>query len=128
MELNEILKIALKGGASDIHLKSGLPPMFRVDGALVPLKNGERLNSEDIQNMSMMIMNPLQKQRFEESRAHHLAAPRAEVFTVGGGEPTPPPTGVAPGAPHRGHRVVEGAARPLRRRTRRQVMPRLTSR
>jgi len=37
---NEILKIALKGGASDIHLKSGLPPKFRVDGALVPLKNG----------------------------------------------------------------------------------------
>ena len=43
LELNEILKIALKGGASDIHLKSGLPPMFRVDGALVPLKNGERI-------------------------------------------------------------------------------------
>ena len=43
--LNEILKVALKGGASDIHLKSGLPPMFRVDGALVPLKNGERLHA-----------------------------------------------------------------------------------
>src|SRR5690606_39334808 len=43
LELNEILKIALKGGASDIHLKSGLPPIFRVDGALVPLKNAERL-------------------------------------------------------------------------------------
>ena len=26
MELNEILKVAVKGGASDIHLKSGLPP------------------------------------------------------------------------------------------------------
>ncbi len=38
VELNDILKIALKGGASDIHLKPGLPPMFRVDGALVPLK------------------------------------------------------------------------------------------
>ena len=42
VELNEILKIALKGGASDIHLKPGLPAMFRVDGALVPLKSGER--------------------------------------------------------------------------------------
>ena len=45
LELNEILKIAIKGGASDIHLKSGLPPIFRVDGALVPLKNGERLTA-----------------------------------------------------------------------------------
>jgi twitching motility protein PilT len=73
LELNEILKIALKGGASDIHLKSGLPPMFRVDGALVPLKNGERMGPEDIQKMSFAIMNPLQKQRFEESREVDLA-------------------------------------------------------
>ena len=34
LNLDEILKVALKGGASDIHVKSGLPPMFRVDGAL----------------------------------------------------------------------------------------------
>ena len=40
MDLNEILQIALRGGASDIHLKAGLPPMFRVDGSLVPLKDG----------------------------------------------------------------------------------------
>jgi len=73
VELNEILKIALKGGASDIHLKSGLPAMFRVDGALVPLKNGERLMPEDIQKMSLAIMNPLQKTRFEETREVDLA-------------------------------------------------------
>ena len=41
MELNDILTIAIKGQASDIHLKAGLPPLFRVDGALVPLKNGD---------------------------------------------------------------------------------------
>jgi len=73
LELNEILKIALKGGASDIHLKSGLPPMFRVDGALVPLKSGERLMPEIIQSMAFGIMNPLQKQRFEETREVDLA-------------------------------------------------------
>ncbi len=73
MELNEILKIALKGGASDIHIKPGLPPMFRVDGALVPLKNGERLVPEQVQKMAMTIMNPVQRQRFEESREVDLA-------------------------------------------------------
>jgi twitching motility protein PilT len=73
LELNDILKIALKGGASDIHLKSGLPPMFRVDGALVPLKNGERLMPEDIQTMAFSIMNPVQKARFEETREVDLA-------------------------------------------------------
>jgi twitching motility protein PilT len=73
MELNEILKIALKGGASDIHLKSGLPTMFRVDGALVPLKNGERLLPEEMQKTAFSLMNPVQKARFEEARECDLA-------------------------------------------------------
>ncbi len=73
MELNDILKIALKGGASDIHLKPGLPPMFRVDGALVPLKNGERLGPEDLTKMAYSIMNPMQKQGFDDTREVDLA-------------------------------------------------------
>ncbi|MFB0977933.1 MAG: type IV pili twitching motility protein PilT, partial [Myxococcota bacterium] len=73
MELNEILKVAIKGGASDIHLKSGLPPMFRVDGALVPLKNGERMMPDELTNIAASIMSPVQKTRFEESREADLA-------------------------------------------------------
>ena len=73
MELNEILKVAIKGGASDIHLKSGLPPMFRVDGALVPLKNGERMLPDELQNIAYSIMNPVQKARFDEKRECDLA-------------------------------------------------------
>jgi twitching motility protein PilT len=68
LELNEILKIALKGGASDIHLKSGLPPIFRVDGALVPLKNAERLLPEYLERVATGIMNSVQKERWE---THH---------------------------------------------------------
>ncbi|HSJ99112.1 MAG TPA: PilT/PilU family type 4a pilus ATPase [Myxococcota bacterium] len=73
LELNEILKIALKGGASDIHLKSGLPPIFRVDGALVPLKNAERLLPEQLEGIARGIMNPVQKDRFETNRECDLA-------------------------------------------------------
>ncbi|MCP3984796.1 MAG: type IV pilus twitching motility protein PilT [bacterium] len=73
MQLDDILKVALKGGASDIHLKSGLPPMFRVDGALVPLKNGERILPDEIQKLAVGIMNPVQKARFEEFREADLA-------------------------------------------------------
>jgi twitching motility protein PilT len=73
LELNEILKIALKGGASDIHLKSGLPPIFRVDGALVPLKNAERLLPDYLEKVATGIMNPLQKERFDGNRECDLA-------------------------------------------------------
>ena len=70
MELNEILRIAVKGSASDIHLKAGLPPLFRVDGALVPLKNGERLQPEQLTQVMNEIMTPGQRQHFDE---HHEA-------------------------------------------------------
>jgi twitching motility protein PilT len=73
LDLNEILKIALKGGASDIHLKPGLPPMFRLDGALVPLKNGERLVPDELQKIAFSIMTPNQKNRFDETREVDLA-------------------------------------------------------
>ncbi len=73
IQLDDILKVALKGGASDIHLKSGLPPMFRVDGALVPLKNGERILPDEIQKLAVGIMNTVQKARFEEYREADLA-------------------------------------------------------
>ncbi|MCC6639695.1 MAG: type IV pilus twitching motility protein PilT [Deltaproteobacteria bacterium] len=73
MDLNEILKVAIKGGASDIHLKSGLPPMFRLDGALVPLKNAERLVPEELQRMTVGIMNPVQKERWDTHRECDLA-------------------------------------------------------
>ena len=39
MELNEILTIAVKARASDIHIKTGLPPVVRIDGKLRPIPN-----------------------------------------------------------------------------------------
>ncbi|MFQ5456941.1 MAG: type IV pilus twitching motility protein PilT [Myxococcota bacterium] len=73
MELNDILKVAVKGGASDIHVKAGLPPMFRVDGALVPYKKAPRLMPENINRMASSIMNNYQRGRFEETNEVDLA-------------------------------------------------------
>ncbi|MBX7096941.1 MAG: type IV pilus twitching motility protein PilT [Myxococcaceae bacterium] len=73
MELNEILQIALRGGASDIHLKAGLPPMFRVDGSLVPLKDGKRLPPEEVARMAFGIMNEFQKEKFKTTNEVDLA-------------------------------------------------------
>src|SRR5579863_7153255 len=73
MELNEILQVALRGGASDIHLKAGLPPMFRVDGTLVPLKDGRRLPPEEVARMAFGIMNEFQKDKFKQTNEVDLA-------------------------------------------------------
>src|ERR1700744_1662951 len=73
MELNDILSVALKGGASDIHLKAGLPPMFRVDGMLVPLKDAARLPPEEISRLCFAIMNGTQKEKFRTTNEIDLA-------------------------------------------------------
>ncbi|HET8541729.1 MAG TPA: type IV pilus twitching motility protein PilT [Anaeromyxobacter sp.] len=73
MELNEILQIALRAGASDIHLKAGLPPMFRVDGALVPLKDARRMPPEEIGRMAFGIMNDYQKEKYKQTNEVDLA-------------------------------------------------------
>ncbi len=73
MELNDILNIALRSGASDIHLKAGLPSMFRVHGALLPLKDGARLAPEEVSRMAYSIMNDAQKEKFRERNEIDLA-------------------------------------------------------
>jgi twitching motility protein PilT len=65
--------VALRGGASDIHLKAGLPPMFRVDGNLVPLKDARRLPPEEISRMAFGIMNDYQKEKFKAQNELDLA-------------------------------------------------------
>ncbi|MEE8558203.1 MAG: PilT/PilU family type 4a pilus ATPase, partial [Myxococcota bacterium] len=72
-DLNDILQVAVRGNASDIHLKAGLPPMFRVDGGLVPLKNGQRLLPDQLQKVASQIMSPAQMERFEKEKEIDLA-------------------------------------------------------
>jgi twitching motility protein PilT len=73
LELNDILRIAVKGNASDIHLKAGLPPMFRVDGALMPLKSGDRLLPEYLDRVLEYISTPGQRAHFEKNHEVDLA-------------------------------------------------------
>ncbi|OGR19542.1 MAG: type IV pili twitching motility protein PilT, partial [Deltaproteobacteria bacterium RIFOXYD2_FULL_66_9] len=70
MELNEILRAAAKHGASDVHLKVGLPPVFRINGKLVPLKVPEPLKSADLEAMTEVVFQEGQKERF--ARHHEL--------------------------------------------------------
>jgi len=71
--LNELLTIAVKGKASDVHLKAGLPPMFRIDGNLVPLKEGRRMPPEEVARLADLMMNSFQKEKFKETNEIDLA-------------------------------------------------------
>jgi twitching motility protein PilT len=68
MDLNEILLTALNNRASDIHFKAGQPPILRIDGELVPLKDYSNLDSSEVAKLSYQIMNERQRERFLRDR------------------------------------------------------------
>jgi len=68
MELNQILLEALNVGASDVHIKVGLPPVFRVNGALRFLRDIKAFDQNEVSRMALSIMNEWQKDRFIKNK------------------------------------------------------------
>jgi twitching motility protein PilT len=50
MDLEKILKVAVRGGASDVILKTGAMPRFRFNGELVTLADGQAITAQIMQN------------------------------------------------------------------------------
>lgn len=67
MELDDILKLGMSKGASDVHLKVGLPPILRINENLVPLKEVPPCSSDELSRMLYGIMNNIHKKKFEET-------------------------------------------------------------
>lgn len=65
MHLPDILEIALSKGASDIHLKVGIPPILRINGMLWALREAPRLSPEMTKEMALLIMTERQRERFQ---------------------------------------------------------------
>jgi twitching motility protein PilT len=52
--------------ASDLHIRVGSPPMFRIFGKLYPVKDSSPVTIEDAEAMFNALTNPIQKRTFEE--------------------------------------------------------------
>jgi len=73
MHVNDLLKLAVEHGASDLHLKVGSYPMMRVRGDLVPASEDQRLGHEDTVAMAAAVMSTAQRQKFKDSQEIDLA-------------------------------------------------------
>jgi twitching motility protein PilT len=73
MHVNDLLKLAVEAGASDLHVKVGSYPMMRVRGDLVPANEGARLTHEDTVGMAAAVMSTQQRQKFKDSLEIDLA-------------------------------------------------------
>lgn len=57
-----LLEEVVKRKASDLHLQVGLPPMLRIDGALMPLHNTAKLDERMVEDLVFSLLEEDQKQ------------------------------------------------------------------
>ena len=63
--LDRVLAAARKLGASDVHLKVGLPPVFRIKGELRTVRDVPPMSPETMRAFALSVMNEHQREIFE---------------------------------------------------------------
>ncbi|MBV9215500.1 MAG: type IV pilus twitching motility protein PilT [Acidobacteria bacterium] len=64
--IDDLLRMAMSFGASDLHLRAGSFPVIRVTGELKPLTGVSRLTQDETLEMAFSMMSNRQKQHFKE--------------------------------------------------------------
>ena len=72
VNVDDLLRIMVERGASDLHIKVGCAPMIRVDGELTPA-TFEMMTSERVRSLCESILTDEQKARFVADRELDLA-------------------------------------------------------
>lgn len=65
-DLDEILIQSVKVKASDIHLTTGRPPSYRIDGVLTPIE-GERLTPQMLEDILMPLMDVRHREELQNN-------------------------------------------------------------
>ncbi|MDP8254583.1 MAG: type IV pilus twitching motility protein PilT [Candidatus Alcyoniella australis] len=71
-DLHQLLKIMIERGASDLHITTGSPPQYRIDGKLTPL-NMPQLTAAETKRLCYSVLTDIQRQHFEESNELDLS-------------------------------------------------------
>jgi twitching motility protein PilT len=73
VNIDDLLRRSVESRASDLHLKVGNHPYFRVDGLLSPLSDVPRITPEEMLSMAFSMMTNRQKQKFKETAELDMA-------------------------------------------------------
>jgi twitching motility protein PilT len=76
--LDRVLQAARQLGASDVHLKAGLPPIFRIKGDLRTVRDVPPLTRDVLQTFAIGIMNDRQRDIYDRSWDVDLAYATAD--------------------------------------------------
>jgi twitching motility protein PilT len=64
--IDDLLRMAMSFGSSDLHLRAGSVPVIRVHGELRPLDGVQKLSQDETLEMAFSMMSNRQKQHFKE--------------------------------------------------------------
>lgn len=65
--IDDLLRMAISFGASDIHLRAGSYPVIRVNGELRPVSGVNRLTQDETLEMAFSMMSNRQKMHFKDA-------------------------------------------------------------
>ena len=71
-DLHQLLKIMIEKGASDLHITTGSPPQYRIDGRLTPL-NMPQLSAAETKRLCYSVLTDMQRHLFEEDNELDLS-------------------------------------------------------
>ncbi len=66
LRMDELMRVTIERGASDLHMSVGLPPMLRIDGRLTPTEF-PKLTPDDTKRLIYSILTDQQKEKFEKN-------------------------------------------------------------
>jgi len=70
--IQQLLEEMVRRGCSDLHITAGVPPIFRIDGELVPSEH-EVLKPQMTEQLAYSLMNDAQKKKFEQHKELDLS-------------------------------------------------------
>jgi twitching motility protein PilT len=73
MDITELLELMVEKGASDLHIGVTSPPILRINGRLIVLRNLPSITKEDAEQMLTAIATPEHLKYFEEEKELDLA-------------------------------------------------------
>jgi len=80
VHVNDLLRHAVRVGASDLHLAADMPPTLRLHGALRPMEGVGTLDNETLRDLVYGILTQAQREQFE---AEHELDTSHEIAHVG---------------------------------------------
>ncbi len=64
-QVDDLLRLMLERGGSDLHITVGSPPGIRMRGELVPVENTRPLTPKDVQAMILSLLSEEQRKKFD---------------------------------------------------------------